>query len=81
MAVTPLKPTGTALPLSAKLNSNNFVLTWSTNATGFTLQSTTDLTPPITWADVTNPPALFGGQWTVTNTFSGGAQFFRLQKP
>ena len=40
-----------------------------------------NLTPPVTWLDVTNPPTLLGGLITVTNTTSGGAQFFRLRKP
>ena len=47
----------------------------------FTLQSTTNLTPPATWLDVTNPPSLAGGLFTVTNPMSSPAQFFRLRKP
>ena len=34
-----------------------------------------------TWANVTNPPVILGGQWTVTNALSGNAKFFRLRKP
>ena len=40
-----------------------------------------NLTPPVTWLDVTNPPTLLGGLITVTNTTFGGAQLFRLRKP
>jgi hypothetical protein len=50
-------------------------------ANRFTLQSTPSLTPPVTWLDVTNPPTLLGGLFTVTNPMSGPAQFFRLAKP
>jgi hypothetical protein len=66
--------------LDARAGGNELILSWSTNATGFALQSTLDLTPPATWADVTNAPALLGAQWTVTNIFSGSAQFYRLRK-
>ena len=57
------------------------ILSWPANATGFTLQSTQDLTVPAGWLDVTNPPTALGGQFTVTNPISGAAQFFRLRKP
>lgn len=71
---------GTAVPLHARRSGNCLVLSWSTNATGFTLQATLDLTPSAIWTDVTNAPALSGEQWTVTNTFSGCAKFYRLRK-
>jgi hypothetical protein len=72
---------GNPVPFNARRSGNELILTWSTNAVGFTLQSTLQLTPPVTWVDVTNAPVLLGTQWTVTNTFSGSAQFYRLQKP
>jgi hypothetical protein len=62
-------------------SGNNLILSWPTNMVGFTLQSTTNLTPPVTWSDVTNPRVVIGGQYTVTNSRSGSAQFFRLRKP
>ncbi len=68
------------VPFDAGRSGNNLVLSWPTNAPGFTLQSTLDLAPPVIWVDVTNAPALLGAQWTVTNSFSGGAQFYRLRK-
>jgi hypothetical protein len=46
-----------------------------------TLQSTPNLTLPVTWLDVTNPPAGLGGLFTVTNPISGPAQFCRQRKP
>jgi len=36
----------------------HMILSRPANATGFTLQSTPNLTPPVTWLDVTNPPAV-----------------------
>ncbi len=67
--------------LTPRPSGNEMILSWPTDAAGFTLQSTLNLTPPVTWIDWTNPPAVIGGQFTVTNTTSGGAQFFRLRKP
>jgi uncharacterized repeat protein (TIGR03803 family) len=48
------------------------VLTWPTNATGFTLQSTTNLASP-DWITVS-------GQFAVTNPISGLQMFFRLSQ-
>ena len=66
--------------LKAKPNGNELILSWPTNAVGFTLQSTLDLTPPVTWIDSTSVPTVIGAQFTLTNTTSGGARFYRLRK-
>jgi uncharacterized repeat protein (TIGR03803 family) len=60
-------------------SGSNVVLMWPENATGFTLQSTTNLSSP---AWVTNFPApiVVNGQNTVTNPISGTQQFFRLSE-
>ena len=67
--------------LNARPNGNALILSWPTNGAGFTLQSTPNLTPPMTWIDSTNAPSVIGTQFTVTNTLSGPAQFYRLSKP
>ena len=56
------------------------IFSWPANAMGFALPSTLNLTSPVTWIDLTNPPTVIGGQFTVTNAGSGGAQFFRLSR-
>ena len=66
--------------LKARPNGNELILSWPTNAPGFTLQSTLDLTPPVTWLDSTSVPAVIGAHFTLTNTTTGGAQFYRLRK-
>jgi uncharacterized repeat protein (TIGR03803 family) len=58
---------------------NQIVLSWRTNYTSFTLQSSADLSSGV-WLDCTNTAAVSVGQFFVTNTISGGAQFFRLKK-
>jgi len=71
----PLRPS-----LNARPNGDELILSWPTNAPGFTLQSTPDLTPPVTWTDATGEPAVIGTHFTLTNTASGRAGFYRLKK-
>lgn len=56
-------------------------LSWPTNnASGFSLQSTTNLTAPFSWVAVTNEPALVADQFELTTPMLPGQQFFRLLK-
>jgi hypothetical protein len=58
--------------------SNGFTfLFWPSSATGFTLESTTNLNPA-NWAAVANPPVLSGGFFTVSNAWPDQTRFFRL---
>jgi alpha-tubulin suppressor-like RCC1 family protein len=66
--------------LQAIRSGDNLVLSWP-SVTDFILQSTTSLTPPVTWIDSTIPRAVVGGQFMVTNANSGREQFFRLRQP
>jgi uncharacterized repeat protein (TIGR03803 family) len=58
----------------------NVVLTWPTNAPGFTLQSTTNLVPPAVWTTVSPGQVVVNGQNTVTNPASSGQKFYRLSQ-
>ena len=66
--------------LQARTSGHELILSWPTNAVGFTLQSTLQLSPTAIWVDVTNAPAVVGTQFTITNCFSSSAQFYRLRK-
>ncbi len=66
--------------LKARPNGNDLILSWPTNAVGFTLQSTLDLTSPVTWIDSTNVPVVVGAHFSLTNSTSSGARFYRLRK-
>jgi hypothetical protein len=57
----------------------NVVLTWPTDGTFF-LQSTTSLVSPPVWTRVFPGPVVVNGLNTVTNSISGGQQFFRLSQ-
>lgn len=62
------------------LSGANVVLTWQTNATGFTLQSTTNLGSSAFWSNVSLAPVVVNGQIAVTNPISGPQKFFRLSQ-
>ena len=75
-----------ALPASRPLlgivpYGNNIILEWSTNANGFTLQSSTNLTAPSSWSAVSPGPIGVNGQNLVILTTPGAARrFFRLSQ-
>ena len=56
------------------------ILTWPTNYTGFTLQSTTNLGSSAVWTTNSSPPVVIGGQNVAINAISGRQQFFRLSQ-
>ena len=56
------------------------VLTWPVSATGFTLQSATNLVPPVVWITNSPAPVIINGQNTVTNPVSGTQKFYRLSQ-
>jgi uncharacterized repeat protein (TIGR03803 family) len=58
----------------------NVILTWPTNATGFSLQSTTTLGSAAVWTTNTPVPVVVNDQNVVTNPISGRQQFFRLSQ-
>ena len=57
---------------------SGIVLTWPTNAVGFTLQCTTNLASPVVWSTNSPAPVVIGDQNVVTNPITGPQQFFRL---
>jgi hypothetical protein len=61
---------GISPQLAIIASGTNVIVTWPTNETGFTLQSSTSLVSPV-WSSVS-------GQFAVTNPISGSQQFFRL---
>ena len=58
----------------------NVILAWPTNATGFTLQSATNLGSSAVWTTTSPGPVVVNGQNTVTNPISGAQQFYRLSQ-
>jgi len=65
-------------PMTAATDSSHIIVSWPEDYPAFTLQTATNLNPPVNWLDVTNSPALLNGQFTVTNSLAG-AKFYRLR--
>ena len=74
----PTNPLSSPAQLTIIPSGANLILTWPTNAIGFTLQSTTNLGSPAAWATNCPAPVVIGGQNTVTNPIAGAQQFYRL---
>ncbi len=70
-----------SMPLSVGLTNGNAVISWPVAPTGFQLQSTTSLAPPISWTSVTNAVSIVNNQNVVTLPIASGNQFFRLISP
>jgi uncharacterized repeat protein (TIGR03803 family) len=56
------------------------ILTWPTNYSGFTLQSTTNLGSSAVWSTNSSTPVVIGEDNVVINAASGKQQFFRLSQ-
>ena len=61
-------------------SGTNVILTWPTNAFGFTLQSTTNLVSPAVWSTNSPAPVVIGGQNVIINPISGPQRFYRLEQ-
>jgi uncharacterized repeat protein (TIGR03803 family) len=66
--------------LTLILSGPNLVLTWPTNYSGFTLQSTTNLGSSAVWSTNLPSPVIVNDQNVVTNSISGTQMFFRLSQ-
>ncbi len=66
--------------LGFSMAENGYVVSWSTNVQGYSLQSATSLNTPANW--VTMPaPSISGSQYVVTNKIYAGSKFYRLMNP
>jgi hypothetical protein len=66
--------------LQAQVSGKNFILSWPASASGYVLETTTNLTATNSWTAVTNTPATVNQQSVVTNQISGAARFYRLKQ-
>jgi hypothetical protein len=66
--------------LQAQISGTNFILSWPSSATGYALETTTNLGDPNSWTPVADAPALVNQQYEVTNPVSGGSRFYRLKQ-
>ncbi|EEF60399.1 immunoglobulin domain-containing protein [Pedosphaera parvula] len=65
--------------LSVTFDGVHALVSWPTNFTGYALQSAPVLASPSIWSPE-GTGAIANGQYTVTNTASGGSKYYRLIK-
>lgn len=66
--------------LNITLAGTNVILTWPSSATGYSLQSNTNLVLLANWGAVSPAPIIINGQDTVTNPISVRQKFYRLSQ-
>ena len=69
--------------LAATRSGEMLTIAWPASALGFALESTDNLSPPVTWQSVTNGITESGGlySYAVTNNLAETGRFFRLRSP
>jgi uncharacterized repeat protein (TIGR03803 family) len=67
--------------LTITLSATNVILTWPTNAVGFTLEFATSLVSPIVWTTNSSPLIVINNQNVVTNPITRTQQFYRVSSP
>jgi uncharacterized repeat protein (TIGR03803 family) len=66
--------------LTITRTGTNVILTWPASASGFILQSATNLIPSATWNTVSPEPIVLNSLNTVTNSIAGVRMFYRLSQ-
>jgi uncharacterized repeat protein (TIGR03803 family) len=66
--------------LSIARSGTNVILTWSTNASSYTLQSSAKVGAGASWSTAFPAPVVVNGLETVTNGISGATKFYRLSQ-
>ncbi|NDB77678.1 MAG: hypothetical protein EB141_18875, partial [Verrucomicrobia bacterium] len=70
-------------PLVITVSGGNIQIVWGNGpaqSSGFALEATTSLIPPVIWAAVQEQPTVNNGQASTTLPVQGKGRFFRLRK-
>ena len=79
ISTTPCSTCGGGTPqLGILLSGSNVIVGWLTTFSGFTLEYTTNLLPPVVWATNPTTPVIINQYYAVTNPIAGSRMFFRL---
>jgi hypothetical protein len=70
-----------SLGFAANGSEGTFTVNWPAWGSNWTLWSTTNLTPPVTWVQVTDSIDSSNGKIIVTVPIASGGAFFRLTSP
>ena len=65
--------------LQAQVSGSKFILSWPVSATGYGLETSTNLADASSWTAVANVPAVLNQQNVVTNAMSDRMRFYRLK--
>jgi uncharacterized repeat protein (TIGR03803 family) len=75
-------PTSVSPPsLTVHFSGTNLIVTWPDTASGYILESITNLASSGIWNTNSTAPAIVNGFYTVTNSVSGSKMFYRLSQP
>jgi uncharacterized repeat protein (TIGR01451 family) len=72
-------PPDDKVQLSTAMSGNALQILWPGSVSGFILESTRSLIPPITWSS-SDTPVILNGQNTVFQNPASGQRFYRLRK-
>ena len=67
--------------LQIQMAGTNVVLTWPLSGSGYVLQTTDNLTPPVVWTPVASASSIVNYQCTATAQVSEASRFYRLAPP
>ncbi len=68
-------------PLAIARAGDQVAISWPTNATGFQLESTANLSPPVQWNVSNDLVTVVGNSFVVTNSIHEAQRFYRLFAP
>jgi uncharacterized repeat protein (TIGR03803 family) len=66
--------------LAIARSGTNVILTWSASASGYILESTTNLGSAVLWTTNSTTPVILSGLNTVTNAIGPSSRFYRLSQ-
>ncbi len=67
--------------MAIRREGSNILLSWPAAATGFVLESTASLAPPVNWSPVDTGAAVEqGGQKLLTLPLGAESRFYRMRK-
>ena len=81
LAQTPARIVVPTPTLRLQLRPGAVQVTWPTNATGFILQTTTNLAVTNSWVSLTNGAGILATNYIFTNGTAGDSRYYRLTKP
>ena len=67
--------------VTAFSTGNNLTLLWPDTAMSYQVESTLNLSPPITWSNVAGSFQTNGGSISIVLPINDGKKFYRLVKP